>query len=358
MLNHKLHQSLIRLMSSSASSSAPITLLRFGPTRFAQKAWQDLVTNYHVKIVESDATNRKEFLDELHSGKFADVSYITRTFESVTQTGLFDKELSDELVKYTKVKAVSHNGAGYDQVDAVAFGEKSVQVSNVPSLVDDATADTHVYLLLSAIRNFQLSAVNMLAGKWPAEKCAGTPIGHDPQGKTLGILGMGGIGRAIRDRMKPFGVGEILYHNRHRVPEELEGGAKYVSQDELFAKSDIISISIPLNPHTKHLINKKTISQMKDGVVIINTARGAIVDEVELIPELKSGKVGSFGSDVWENEPNANPELYGLPNVVCLPHMGTLTYETMKSMEEYVVKNVEEWLNTGKVLALVPEQRK
>ncbi|QPG74990.1 hypothetical protein FOA43_002330 [Brettanomyces nanus] len=339
-----------------STASKSLTVLRFGPTRFAQSAWNDLISNYHVKVVESEAHNREEFLKELRSGKFADVDCVTRTFESVKKTGLVDKELISELKKYTQIKVLSHNGAGYDQVDAVSCGEQGIQVSNVIGLVDAATADTHIYLLLSALRNFQLSTINMRDGKWPTAKCGGTPIGHDPEGKTLGILGMGGIGRAIRDRMKPFDLNKIIYHNRHQLSSELEGDAEFCpTKKELFEQADIISISVPLNGHTQHMINKDTISQMKDGVVIINTARGAIVNEPDLIDALKSGKVASFGSDVWENEPNPDSQLYMLPNVVALPHMGTHTFETMKAMEEYVVKNVVHYIETGRVLAMVPE---
>ena len=104
-------------------------------------------------------------------------------------------------------------------------------------------------------------------------------MGHSPEGKVVGILGMGGIGRAIRDRLKPFGFTKILYHNRKPLSSDLEGGAEYVSKEDLFKQADIICISVPLNAHTKHSINKEAISQMKDGVILINTARGAVIDE-------------------------------------------------------------------------------
>ncbi|ODV85164.1 hypothetical protein CANARDRAFT_199044 [[Candida] arabinofermentans NRRL YB-2248] len=338
------------------STSSPTTkVLRFGPIRFGQGAWDDLSKNYNVEVVESAASSRAEFVAELKSGKFQDVSIITRTFESVKQTGLYDKELIADIVANTKVKAISHNGAGYDQIDADECGANGIQLSNVPSLVDAATADTHIYLLLGALRNFQLSTQNLNKGQWPTQKCAGTPIGHDPEGKVLGIYGMGGIGRAVRDRAAPFGFSKIIYHNRNKLSDELEGGATYVTFDELLAQSDVISINIPLNAATKYSINAKAIEKMKTGVVIVNTARGPVIEEAALLPALKSGKVASFGADVWENEPNINMELATLPNVIALPHMGTHTVETIKAMEEYVVKNVATYLDTGRVLAMVPE---
>lgn len=338
------------------STAKPLTVLRLGPTRFAQEAWSNLVKDYNVKVVETEATSREKFIEELETGKYSNVDYITRTFESFKQTGQVDKQLLDLIKKHTQVKAISHNGAGYDQVDAHECGKLQIQLSNVPSLVDDATADTAVYLLLGAMRNFQLSTENMKKGLWQTQKCAGTPIGHDPEGKVLGILGMGGIGRTIRDRLAPFGFSKILYHNRRQLPEELEKGAVYCkTPEELFAAADVISISIPLNKNTKHIINEESIAMMKPGVVIVNTARGPVIDESALKVGLKSGKVGAFGADVWENEPNVDMELVNLPNVASLPHMGTHTVETMKAMEEFVVENVVEYIKTGRVLAMVPE---
>lgn len=338
------------------STGKSLNVLRLGPTRFAQQAWNDLVSKYNVNIVETNAGNREEFISELKSGKFSNINFITRTFESIKQTGMVDKELLELINKYTQVKAMSHNGAGYDQVDAIECGKLGIQLSNVPNLVDDATADTAVYLLIGAMRNFQISSENMKKGLWKTKKCAGTPIGNDPEEKVLGILGMGGIGRTIRDRLLPFKFSKILYHNRNKLSEELEKGAIYCQNvEELFEKSDVISISVPLNKNTHHIINEKSLNIMKDGVVIINTSRGPVIDEPALKIALKSGKVSAFGGDVWENEPNVDMELIELPNVTCLPHMGTHTVETMKAMEEFVVKNVEKYIETNKVLSIVPE---
>lgn len=338
--------------------SAPksLTVLRLGKVSFAQSAWTDIVSKYNVSVVETKSSNREEFIHELKDGKYSNVDYVTRTFDSYKQTGFFDKELLELIKKYTNVKALSHCGAGYDQVDAVACGELGFQLSNVPGVVDDATADTAVYLVLGALRNFQLSSEKMKQGLWPSAKCAGTPIGHDPEGKVLGILGMGGIGKTIRDKLSPFGFSKVLYHNRRRLPSDIEKGAVYCEDiEDLYAQADVISISVPLNTHTKHMINKDSISKMKDGVTIVNTARGPIIDESALKEALKSGKVGAFGADVFENEPHVDMELVNLPNVAALPHMGTHTYETMKGMEEHVVNNVIEYINTGKVLTIVPE---
>ncbi|ANZ78014.1 BA75_04732T0 [Komagataella pastoris] len=327
-------------------------VLNLGPVRCAFEAWKKL--EEIADVVYSDATNRDEFLQELKSGKFDGVVAISRTAESARRTGQLDAEAIQYLPK--SVRSVSNNGAGYDSIDAVPLGERGIQLSNVPKIVDAATADTHIYLLLSALRNFQWGHNLMLEGRWvPGNKAAGAPIGHDLGGKVVGIYGMGGIGRAVRDRLKPFGCKKFIYYNRKRLEPDLEGGAEYVDLDTLLKESDIISINIPLNKETRHAINKETISKMKKGVVIVNTARGAIVDEKALFEALKDGHIGAVGSDVFEFEPKVSQSLLELPNLVSLPHMGTHTYETMLDMEEHVVANIRNVLEKGKVLSLVPE---
>lgn len=332
--------------------SKPI-VLRLGDVSFAQQAWKQLETIAHVIV--DDSKDRADFLQKLR-GEYKDVQYITRTFGSAAQTGLFDAELISQLPK--SVISISHNGAGYDQVDPYALAERGIQLSNVPSLVDDSTADTHVFLLLGALRNFGDGHHRLLEGQWPANpKAAGVPVARDPVGKTVGIVGLGGIGRNILKKLKPFGFGKYIYYNRNRLSPEEENGAEYVTFDELLAQSDIISINVPLNKNTKHLFNKEVFAKVKKGVVLVNTARGGVIDETAFIEALKDGTVRSAGLDVLENEPNANVELISLPNVLALPHMGTHSLETIKSMEEFVVENVENVIKTGKLISLVPEQK-
>ncbi|SCV03082.1 LANO_0G02036g1_1 [Lachancea nothofagi CBS 11611] len=336
--------------------SKPV-VLRLGNVKYAQEAWEKLGQIAQVITVDESST-RADFLKQCQDSS-SDVfrtQVIARTFASVQNTGRFDEELAKALPK--SVAAVCHNGAGYDQIDVGQFASKHIQVSNVPELVNNATADTHVYLLLGALRNFEYGHRLMLENKWPnAGAAAGAPVGNDPEGKTVGILGLGGIGRAIVERLKPFGFKKFIYHNRNRLSSELENGCQYVSFEELLRVSDVVSINIPLNPKTRHIIDSKAIDQMKDGVVIVNTARGAVIDEKSLIAALKSGKVRSAGLDVYENEPNVPQELLDLPNVCGVPHMGTHTVETIKKMEEFVVENVESVIKSGKVLTIVPEMK-
>lgn len=326
-------------------------VLRLGKIDFAHQKWKEL--SEVVEVVECTSSNREEFFEDLKT-KYQDITHITRSFASIEQTGRFDEELVSHLPK--SIRTVSHCGAGYDQIDVEPLSKRGIQLSNVTTPVEAPTADTAVHLILSTIRNYQMGHEAILQGKWPQGKCGNVALGHEPLSQTIGIFGMGGIGRAIRDRLKPFGFKKIIYHNRSQLSPKLEDGATYVSFDELLSESDIICISIPLNNNTKHSINNETISKMKDGVTIVNTARGAIINEAQLLDNLKSGKVGSFGSDVFEFEPEISRELVELPNVVSLPHMGTHTYESIQNMEEFVIDNVYEHLYTGKVKTLVPEQ--
>lgn len=327
-------------------------VLRLGRIDFAQAKWDQVAKI--ADIIDCDSQNRDEFIKDLQT-KYKDITNIARTYASVEQTGRFDAELASHMPE--TLKSVSHNGAGYDQIDVQPFTDRGIQVSNVTVPVEGPTAVTAVYLVLTCLRNYQVGHQILVNGGWDAKKCGGAKLGHSPEGKVVGILGMGGIGRAIRDRLQPFGFSKIVYHNRKPLSKELEGGAEYVTKEELFKEADIICISVPLNSHTRHSINKETINQMKDGVILVNTARGAVVDE-KVIPELiKSGKIGAFGADVFENEPEVSPELYELPNVVSLPHMGTHTIEACREMEEWVAENVESYINTGKVKTIVPEQQ-
>ena len=197
-----------------------------------------------AEIITPNATNREEFLAECKSGRFDDVVAAYRTFPSVSITGIFDEELVQAIPKNWRFLA--HNGAGYDQVDAHACAARDppLLVSNIPTVADDSTADTAVFLILGALRNLNPSMQALREGKWK-----GSPppaLGHDPQGKTLGILGMGGIGRNLKVKMDVFGM-KTIYHNRRKMSSEGAAGAEYVSFDELLARSDVLSLNLPLN---------------------------------------------------------------------------------------------------------------
>ncbi|KAL7921029.1 D-isomer specific 2-hydroxyacid dehydrogenase [Trichoderma austrokoningii] len=327
-----------------------IKVLLLGKIDHAHAAWSTI--SAIAEIVQPKATNRKDFIAECKSGALDGVSVAYRTFDSASVTGRIDSELLDAVPK--SLKFLCHNGAGYDQIDIPACTAHALHVSNTPTAVDDATADITIWLLLGALRNLPIGIKALRAGKW-----RGSPLpqlGHDPQGKTLGILGMGGIGRNVAAKARVFGM-RIRYHNRHRLSPELEDGAEYVDLETLYRESDVLSLNLPLNPSTRHSIAAPEFALMKPGVVIVNTARGAVMDEAALVDALDSGKVASVGLDVYENEPEIHPGLLANENVLLVPHMGTWTQETQQKMEEWAIDNVRLAVTEGRLKSIVPEQK-
>lgn len=333
-------------------ASPKLKILRLGSWCYSEKYWADL--RKVAEVIDCESKSRLEFFQDL-KGKYADITNIARTFSSVNVTGRFDAELVSHLPK--SLLTVSHCGAGYDQVDPQPLTDRGILLSNVTTPVEGPTALTAVYLTLATMRNFQQGHDRLVQGHWPKEKCAGAAAGFEPEGKVVGILGMGGIGRAIRDRLAPFGFAKTVYYNRSRLSPELEKDSVYVSLDELYGQSDVLLVSVPLNAHTRHMINAETFAKMKKGVVIVNTARGAVIDEAAITAALKQGTVGAFGSDVFENEPEVSEELRSMPNVVSLPHMGTHSYQAFENLESWVVDNIKTYYHTGKMKTIVPEQK-
>ncbi|KAK9476860.1 D-isomer specific 2-hydroxyacid dehydrogenase [Lipomyces japonicus] len=319
-------------------------VLLLGQVALAQSEWTALAEFAKLSI---DDSNSKAELIENFKGKYSDVNVIYHMNGSKSAFHI-DEEVIDAFPD--SVKFIAHNGAGYDMINANALIKRGVKLSNTPGSVDDATADVNFFLILGALRGFNLALNNLRQGNWTN----GLPLTHDPEGKVLGILGLGGIGRAVKRRADAFDI-TTQYHNRKPLSDELAGGAKYVSFDELLATSDIISLNLPLNAHTRHIINKEAIAKMKDGVVIVNTARGAVIDEAALVEALESGKVASVGLDVFEQEPKIHPGLLNNKNVILLPHVGTRTFETQKKMEIQVLDNVKSALINNKLLNIVPE---
>ncbi|KAH7143863.1 glyoxylate reductase [Dactylonectria macrodidyma] len=316
----------------------------------AHSTWASLSSV--AQIITPKATNREEFIHEASDGAFDGVVAAYRTFSSVSITGRIDAELIGSLPK--TLKFICHNGAGYDQIDVAACTAQSIRVSNTPNAVDDATADLTIWLLLGALRNLPASMASLRRGAWRGNP---TPrLGHDPQGKTLGILGMGGIGRNVARKARAFGM-QIRYHNRSQLSPELEEGAEYVDFETLLRESDVLSLNLPLNPKTRHTISTPQFDLMKPGILIVNTARGAVMDEVALVQALEAGQVASVGLDVYENEPAIHPGLVENENVLLVPHMGTWTVETETKMEELAIGNVRLAAEEGRLKTIVPEQK-
>ncbi|KAL4954254.1 D-isomer specific 2-hydroxyacid dehydrogenase [Aspergillus filifer] len=323
--------------------------LLIGDITHARKEWEGLSSILTLK--EFPSGDRESFTRNLKDGQYDDVVALYRSNASTKFTGPFDKELISLLPK--SLKYICHNGAGYDNIDVPACSEKGISVSSTPVAVNNATADVGIFLMIGALRQAYVPLTAIREGNWHGQ----TTLGHDPKGKTLGILGMGGIGREMANRARAFGM-TIQYHNRSQLSPELENGAKYVSFDDLLATSDVLSLNLALNKSTRHIIGEKEFAKMKDGVVIVNTARGALIDEKALVAALESKKVMSAGLDVYENEPIVELGLLNNPRVMLLPHIGTMTYETQKEMEILVLDNLRSAVEKGELITQVPEQKK
>ncbi|WVW80759.1 hypothetical protein I302_102745 [Kwoniella bestiolae CBS 10118] len=306
-----------------------------------------------AEVLELTSSSREEFFKDLSSGgKYANIVGIYRHNDSASAIGIFDKDLIEHLPK--SVKYIAHNGAGYDQIDVAAATAKGIEVSHTPGAVDAATATVGAFLAISAMRQFYRAEVNVRNGQWKS----GLSPARDPEEKVLGIIGMGGIGKALARRLIAFDM-KVIYHNRNEITPPPDFPCKYISNvDDLLAQSDIVSLNLPLNDKTKGSFGKKQFDQMKDGSVLVNTARGAVVDEEALLEALDSGKLFSAGLDVFPDEPNVNPKLLKNDKITVLPHMGTETRDSQKKMEILVLDNLVSALSGKGLLNQVPEQKK
>ncbi|EIT76102.1 putative 2-hydroxyacid dehydrogenase [Aspergillus flavus] len=322
------------------------SILLIGKLHHSKSEWSALQTKYKTNQFTG---NRHQFLQNCQSGIWDGVAALYRT-NSTLETGPFDKELIHSLP--LTLKFICLNGAGYDGMDIETCTERGIRVSNTPKVVADATADVAMFLMLGALRQAMIPLVSIRNGQWKGD----TPLGRDPGGKVLGILGMGAIGQAIAHRARAFGL-KIIYHNRSKLARDKEGDAEYVTFDELLRHSDIISLNLPATKKTCYIISKAEFEKMKDDVVIINTARGSLLDEAALVEALQADKVASAGLDVFENEPIIHPGLLHDNRVMILPHIGTTTRETKREMELLTLRNIENALDDGKLLTPIIEQQ-
>ncbi|MCX8057303.1 MAG: D-glycerate dehydrogenase [Ignavibacteria bacterium] len=247
-----------------------------------------------------------------------------------------DREIIDAL---PNLKVISNYAVGFNNIDVEYATQKGIWVTNTPDVLTDATADLAFALLLACARRIVEADKFTREGKfkmWQSDLM----LGKDLKGKTVGIIGAGRIGQAFGKRAKGFEM-KILYYDKKRIQKfEEETGAKFSSLSQLLKKSDFISLHTPLTKETYHLIDKKEFNLMKDGAILINTARGEVVNEKELVNALKSGKLFSAGLDVYEFEPKITKDLLKMKNVVLLPHIGSATIETRNKMAELAANNI------------------
>lgn len=239
-----------------------------------------------------------------------------------------------------QLRCVANVAVGYDNVDVPAATERGVLVTNTPGVLTEATADLAMALILAVTRRFGEGERLIRAGR-PWSWNMFFMLGAGLQGKTLGIVGLGGIGRATARRARAFGM-DITYTGRRRADAAVEaelGGARRLELDALLATADVVSIHCPLTAATRHLLDGERLRRMKPGAYLVNTARGPIIDETALVEVLCDGQLAGAALDVFEHEPAVEPGLLELEQAVLVPHLGSATVETRAAMAELAARN-------------------
>ena len=258
-----------------------------------------------------------------------------------------DKVDAALLEKVSHIKAVCNIGVGYNNIDVNAATRHNIIVTNTPGVLDDTVADTAFAFVLATAKRMTESEQYLRNGQWTKNSLT-MMLGRDVHHATLGIVGMGRIGQAVARRARGFDM-NVIYYNRNRVAADIEKAcnATYVTKQELMKQADFIVLLAPYTPENHHLIGATEIALMKSDAVLINIARGGIVDELALIAALKQRKIYGAGVDVFENEPNFRKEFLELSNVVLLPHLGSASENTRRAMANLAAKNLVAALTTG-----------
>ncbi|MER7012135.1 D-glycerate dehydrogenase [Saccharopolyspora sp. NPDC000359] len=239
-----------------------------------------------------------------------------------------------------QLQVVANVAVGYDNIDVPAVTGRGVTVTNTPGVLVDATADLAFGLLLMVTRRLG-EGERLLRAREPWTFHLGFMLGTGLQGKTLGIVGLGDIGQAVARRARAFGMG-IAYTGRRRAAAEVEAelDARYLPLEELLGTADVVSLHCPLTEQTRHLIDERALAAMKPTAFLVNTSRGPVVDERALAEALHGGRIAGAALDVFEREPEVEPALLELDNVVVVPHLGSATVETRTAMAELAARNV------------------
>ena len=240
------------------------------------------------------------------------------------------------------LKLIANYGAGFDHIDVATARECGMVVTNTPGVLAEDTADMTMALILAVARRIPEGLAMMQSGKWEGWAPTGM-VGRRIGGKRLGIVGMGHVGQALARRAGGFGL-QVHYHDRQRLrpdAEEAVGATWWESLDQMLARVDVVTVHVPHTPATFHLLSARRLKLLKPTAIVINTARGEIIDENALTRMLMKGELAGAGLDVFEKEPAVNPRLMALPNVALLPHMASATEEGRLDMGEKVILNIK-----------------
>ena len=297
--------------------------------RLPQAVEERLRRDYAARLNERDELYSSDRLLDLAAGAVAIIPCHTEKLTAAVIARLPET-----------VRAICSFSVGYDHIDLAAAKARGITVTNTPEVLSNATAEVAMLLLLGAARRAHEGARMLRTNTW-ADWSAIGQLGIEVTGKRLGIVGMGRVGQIMARRARGFDM-EIHYHNRHRLGPDLEAGAVFHDDlDDLLPVSQFLSVHCPATPETHHLLNAERIARLPDGAVVVNTARGAVVDDDALIAALSSGKLFAAGLDVFNNEPNIDPRYRDLDNTFLLPHIGSATRETRDAMGFRALDNLD-----------------
>ncbi len=308
--------------------------------RLPGNALDKLSKNHHIYVhgSKSEAMNDEELLHRIGNAD----AIIT----------LLSNKIDERILKEAKnLKIVSNYAVGYNNIDVKACTERGIWVGHTPGVLTETTADFAFALLMASARRIVEADKFVREGNfkgWSPDLMMGIDI-HQ---KTLGIIGMGRIGKAVARRAQGFDM-EVIYYDTGG--DQGLSDAKYVDFEELLAKSDYVSLHVPLVDSTKYLINEKALETMKESAILINTARGPVIDEAALFHALRNGVIGGAALDVYEAEPELHHGLINLDNVILAPHIASSSYKTREKMAEIAVENVIRVLDGEKPLHAVNE---
>lgn len=309
-------------------------VLQVGPLK--PSLAETLRTRYSAQVLPDDAATRADFL----ASSGADITAVVTS----GRTGV-DAALMAEL---PRLGAVVNFGVGYDTTDVDAAQARGVGVSNTPDVLTDCVADTAVGLLIDTMRQFSASDRYVRAGRWSAE--GSYPLTRQVSNTRVGIIGLGRIGGAIAKRLSAFGC-TISYHNRREVSDSPY--AYLASPVELAQRVDVLVIAAAGGSGTAKLVDAEVLDALGPDGYLINIARGSVVDEAALVAALRAGRLAGAGLDVFADEPEVPAELFAMDNVVLLPHVGSGTVQTRGAMEDLTLRNLDEYLATGRLLTPV-----
>ena len=296
--------------------------------RIPEEGIERLQKHYEVEVWPEEEPIPRERL----MSKIQNVSGLVCMLSDKIDEALMDKA--------TKMKVIANYAVGFDNIDVMYASKKGIKVGNTPGVLTETTADLAFSLLMAVSRRITEAAEYVLAGKWHTWGPR-LLLGYDVWGSTLGVIGFGRIGQAMARRGLGFGM-KVLYHSRAPKPDVEEAmDVEYASLDEIYSRSDFISLHTNLNDSSRGLIDKRALNQMKSNCIVINTARGPVINTDDLIDALETGKIAGAGLDVTDPEPiPTDSKLLKLNNCIVVPHIGSASYATRSKMSVMVAENV------------------